>query len=147
MPKNRSLINTLMTIQLMHFDKYKLKDDIHSRVRCCGHHRKSCKFSHGFSEQANNNCHSSNCCMYTADEIEEYIKNFIIRRDLKVKVDRLLGSKFSTVAPGAEAFKELPVTVAKRTSATTQKSASSKRQRLAIVGPKEEEVGNTTIYY
>jgi hypothetical protein len=133
----------------MHFDKYKYQDGLHSRVRCSGQKHKQCKYSYGFSEQGNNNYHSSKCCKLTDDEMEEHIKTFINKRDLKVKVDSLLSVTPLNVTPmteSVEAFKESPITIAKRTSSTTQNSASSKRQRIGSVSSVQEgEVGNQTI--
>ena len=146
LPKERELIITLMTVHLMHFDKYKYQDGLQSRVRCIGHSKKKCNYSYGISEQGNNNCHSSKCCKLTDDEMEEHIKNFINKRDLKVKVDSLLSVTPLKITPMTESAEESPITIAKRTSSTKQNSDSSKRQRLAIVSSVQEgEVGNTTI--
>jgi hypothetical protein len=118
-------------------------------VRCSGQKHKQCKYSYGFSEQGNNNYHSSKCSKLTDKEMEEHIKTFINKRDLKVKVDSLLSVtplKVTPMTESVEAFKESPITIAKRTSSTTQNSDSLKRQRIAIVSSVQEgEVGNLTI--
>jgi len=147
MPKQRELIITLMAVHLMHFEKHRLVDDLKSKVRCSSHGK--CNYSFCISANGIDNCHDSNCRILTADDMEKHISKFISKRDLKVKVDSLLSASPLKVTPMTESvedFNESPVTIAKRTSSTTQNSASSKRQRIAIVSSVQEgEVGNTTI--